>query len=50
MMIKPLANNEDEERDLEMLLKHLPNSNNIPATEYIHIKDENVWEDLVMKI
>ena len=42
-----MTNNEDYERNLEILLKQLPknNNNNIPVTEYIHIEDENVWEN-----
>ncbi|CAJ0850088.1 16817_t:CDS:2 [Entrophospora sp. SA101] len=39
-------NDEDEEKDLEMLLEKLPNSNNLSANEYIHVEDENVWTDL----
>ncbi|CAJ0626550.1 8150_t:CDS:2 [Entrophospora sp. SA101] len=39
-------NDKDEEKDLEMLLEKLPNSNNLSANEYIHVEDENVWTDL----
>ncbi|CAJ0878401.1 16435_t:CDS:2 [Entrophospora sp. SA101] len=42
----PNINDEDEEKDLEMLLEKLPNSNNLSANEYIHVEDENVWTDL----
>ncbi|CAJ0829495.1 8365_t:CDS:2 [Entrophospora sp. SA101] len=41
-----LADYTDEEKDLEMLLEKLPNSNNLSANEYIHVEDENVWTDL----
>ena len=46
-IIKPFSiNDEDEEKDLEMLLEKLPNCNNLSANEYIHIEDENVWTGL----
>ncbi|CAJ0906195.1 12612_t:CDS:2, partial [Entrophospora sp. SA101] len=41
-----LADYTDEEKDLEILLEKLPNSNNLSANEYIHVEDENVWTGL----
>ncbi|CAG8458145.1 8625_t:CDS:10 [Funneliformis mosseae] len=48
VLMKNMTNNKDYERNLEILLKQLPNNNNniIPATEYIHIEDKDAWEDL----
>nr|CAG8597017.1 7039_t:CDS:2 [Entrophospora candida] len=39
-------NDEDEEKDLEILLEKLPNGDDLSANEYINIEDENIWMSL----